>query len=64
MNILKHTYFFVLKGLNMNNPVRSAGENIQTPTAAPKGLNMIKLNFNPFGAVIALIIYRPNTSGR
>lgn len=54
-----NTYCSVPKGLNMNNPVRSAGENIPAPTVAPKGLNSFSLKFNPFGATaIALIIYR------
>jgi len=51
-------FFVVLKGLNMNNPVRSAGESIQVPAATLKGVNVIGLKFNPFGAVIALLICR------
>lgn len=46
-----NTYFFVPKGLNMNNPVRSAGKNIPVPTATPKGLNFNLIIFNPFGAL-------------
>lgn len=53
-----NTYFFVPKGLNMNNPVRSAGKNIPIPTAAPKGLNFNLIIFNAFGAVIVIIICR------
>jgi hypothetical protein len=55
---LLNAYFFVLEGLNINNPVRSAGEIIPHQIVAPKGLNMIRLKFNPFEAEIAIIIYR------
>lgn len=53
-----NTYCFVLKGLNINNPVRSAGKNILHPTAAPKGLNHNMFIFNSFSAAFELITYR------
>ena len=57
-----NTYFFVPKGLKMNNPVRSAGENILLTMAAPKGLNPKMIIFSSFGAVIELVTY-PEYSG-
>ncbi len=53
-----NTYFFVPKGLKMNNPVRSAGENRLLTMAAPKGLNPKMIIFSSFGAVIEMVTYR------
>jgi hypothetical protein len=53
-----NTYCFVPKGLNVNNPVRSAGKNILPPTAAPEGLNHNMIIFNSFRAAFEIITYR------
>lgn len=52
MNNRLPSYFFVLKGLNVNNPVRSAGK-MTDQDNNPEGVEyMIKLKFNPFGALV------------
>ena len=55
MNNRLNTYFSVPKGLNMNNPVRSAGEDILPPRTAPKGLNRDIIIFSSFRAAIELV---------
>jgi hypothetical protein len=57
MNYHLSSQFLVLKGLNMNNPVRSAGESTHQSTTALKGLNGFKLIFNPFRVEIVVLFF-------